>query len=61
LGCCWDPTKERQCFYASPDPRIPDPDATTGHTAGFAAGMTALTFIIIYAVFGGGYYFMYLR
>ena len=58
LGCCWDLTKERQCFYAKADARIPSDDPT-GHTAGFAAGITAMTMILIYGAMGLGYHFMY--
>ena len=60
LGCCWDLTKERHCFHAAADARIPNND-DNGNTAGFAAGMTALSFIIIYAVLGAGYYVFYVR
>ena len=64
MGCCWDPTKQYHCFYANADPRALEAEkeqsgsTTTGHSAGFAAGMTALAFVILYAVAGTTYYFV---
>ena len=63
MGCCWDPTKQYHCFYANADPRALEAEKEqsgepTGHSAGFAAGMTALAFVILYAVAGTTYYFV---
>ncbi|CBY13576.1 unnamed protein product [Oikopleura dioica] len=54
LGCCWDVTKTSHCFSASADSR----KSSEEHTAGFAAGITAMVFIIMYAAVGGVYYFV---
>jgi hypothetical protein len=54
LGCCWDVTKTSHCFSASADSR----KSSEGHTAGFAAGITAMVFILIYAAVGGAYYYV---
>merc|ERR1719245_700492 len=59
LGCCWDSSKERSCFYSGDDTRSMSEQPTT-HGPGFAAGMTALTFVLIYAAAGVGY-FVYFR
>ena len=63
MGCCWDPTKQYHCFYANADARALEAEKeqsgeTTGPSAGFAAGMTALAFVIVYAVAGTTYYFV---
>ena len=54
LGCCWDVTKTSHCFSASADSR----KSSEEHTAGFAAGITAMVFILMYAAVGGVYYFV---
>ena len=61
LGCCWDVTKERHCFYAEADARIPADDTSKEPNPGRAAALTAMSFIIIYAVAGVGYYFKYVK
>ena len=53
MGCCWDTRRPSHCFYALPDGRITvQSDAPS---AGFAAGMTALAFILLYAAVGAVY------
>jgi len=54
LGCCWDVTKTSHCFSASEDSR----KSSEEHTAGFAAGISAMVFILMYAAVGGVYYFV---
>ena len=60
MGCCWDPMKPKSCFYAHPDPRISS-TPTNAHTPGFAAGITALVFVLLYAIAAVGYFVMYRR
>jgi len=60
MGCCFDPSKPRSCFRALPNSTVSaGGDSTNGHTAGFAAGMTALTFILLYSAAGAAYFYFY--
>ena len=59
LGCCFDPSKPRTCFRALPNSTISADGSDTGHGAGFAAGMTALTFILLYSAAGIAYFYFF--